>query len=281
MVPMEKPFVCLQSDFGLYWGAVSSMHGVIASVDPALQVRDISHLLPRYQPWAASFCLHYTIVSWPCGTIFVSVVDPGVGTARRSCAAKTAGGQFVITPDNGTLTHVAAAGIVEVREIDETVNRRPDTDRYNTFHGRDVYAYTAGRLAAGIIDFEGVGPAYPVEEIVRFPLERPEIGHGFAAGHVTMADRHFGCVTTNISIVDFEKTGIVHGDRPQVIITHGDAVLFKERVRYHRSFGFVGLDEPILYNGSTGYLLIALNQGHFTEKYGIDAGLDFRVILSL
>jgi S-adenosylmethionine hydrolase len=279
---LEKPFICLQSDFGLYWGSVSSMHGVIASVDAALQVRDISHLLPLYQPWAASFCLHYTMPCWPRGTVFVSVVDPGVGTSRRSCAVKTAAGQYIITPDNGTLTHAAASpGIVEARQIDEAVNRRPGTERYNTFHGRDVYAYTAARLASGIIDFEGVGPAYPVEEIVRFPLVPPNIGPGYASGHVTMADRHFGCVTTNISIEDFEKTGIVHGERPLVTIAHKDKTLFGERVLYHRSFGFVGLGEPILYNGSTGYLLIALNQGHFTDTYGIGAGLDHKVILSL
>jgi S-adenosylmethionine hydrolase len=279
---MEKPFICLQSDFGLYWGAVSCMHGVIASVDPALQVRDISHLLPLYQPWAASFCLHYTMASWPPGTVFVSVVDPGVGTARRSCAAKTAGGQFIITPDNGTLTHAAVSpGIVEAREIDEAVNRRPDTDRYNTFHGRDIFAYTAGRLASGIINFEEIGPIYPVEEIERFPLIPPEIGAGYASGYVAMADRHFGCVTTNISIDNFEKTGIAHGDRPLVTIMHGRKKLFGKRVLYHRSFGFVGAGEPILYNGSTGYLLIALNQAHFTDKYGIGAGLDYRIVLSL
>jgi S-adenosylmethionine hydrolase len=258
------------------------MHGVIASVDPALQVRDISHLLPLYKPWAASFCLHYTMPCWPPGTIFVSVVDPGVGTARRSCVAKTAGGHFIVTPDNGTLTHAAASpGIVEAREIDEAVNRRPDTGRYNTFHGRDIFAYTAGRLASGIIDFEGVGPAYPVEEITRFPLVPPDIAPGRASGHITMADRHFGGVTTNISLEDFEKTGIVHGERPLVTITHKDKTLFGERVLYHRSFGFVGLGEPILYNGSTGYLIIALNQGHFTDTYGIDAGVDYKINLSL
>jgi S-adenosylmethionine hydrolase len=196
--------------------------------------------------------------------------------------AKTAGGQYIVTPDNGTLTHAAASpGIVGVREIDETVNRRPDTGRYNTFHGRDVYAYTAGRLASGVIDFEGVGSAYPVEEIVRFPLVPPEIAPGRASGHITMADRHFGGVTTNISIEDFEKTAIVHGESPLVTITHKEKTLFGERVLYHRSFGFVGLGEPILYNGSIGYLLIALNQGHFTDKYGIKAGLDYKISLSL
>ncbi|MDR2068275.1 MAG: SAM-dependent chlorinase/fluorinase [Spirochaetaceae bacterium] len=279
---MEKPFICLQTDFGLYWGAVSSMHGVIASIDPALRVEDISHLLPIYQPWAASFCLNYTMPCWPEGTIFVSVVDPGVGTSRRACAAKTAAGQFVITPDNGTLTHIKAfPGIREVREIDEGVNRRPGTARYNTFHGRDIFAYTAGRLAAGIIGFEEVGPAYPVEEIESFPLVPPEFGKGYASGHISMADHHFGGATTNIPIEGFEGTGFVHGDKPLVTITHQGREVFRERVLYHRSFGFVGLGEPILYNGSTGYILIGLNQGNFSDQYAIEAGLDWKVVLSI
>jgi S-adenosylmethionine hydrolase len=279
---MIKPFICLQSDFGLYWGAVSSMHGVIASIDPSLQVRDISHLLPMYQPWAASFCLNYTMPCWPEGTVFVSVVDPGVGTSRRACAAKTAGGQYVITPDNGTLTHVKAfPGIAEVREIDEKLNRRPGTGRCNTFHGRDIFAYTAGRLAAGIIGFEEIGPAYPVEDTVAFPLVPPEIGRGYASGHIAMADHHFGGATTSIPVEDFEKTGIVHGDRPLVTIGHEGKEVFRERVLYHRSFGFAGRGEPILYNGSTGCMIIGLNQAAFTEKYAVEAGLDWKVVLSL
>jgi S-adenosylmethionine hydrolase len=279
---MEKPFICLQSDFGLYWGSVSSMHGVIAAVDLTLQVRDISHLLPLYQPWAASFCLNYTMPCWPAGTIFVSVVDPGVGTSRRACAAKTAAGQYIITPDNGTLTHLKAfPGITEVREIDEKLNRRPGTARYNTFHGRDIFAYTAGRLAAGIIGFEEVGPAYPVEEIEAFPLIPPEIGKGYASGHISMADHHFGGATTNVSIEGFEGTGFVHGDKPLVTITHREREVFRERVLYHRSFGFAGLGEPILYNGSTGYMIIGLNQANFSDKYAIEAGLDWKVILSV
>jgi S-adenosylmethionine hydrolase len=279
---MEKPFICLQSDFGLYWGSVSSMHGVIASIDPALQVRDISHLLPMYQPWAASFCLNYTMPCWPEGTIFVSVVDPGVGTSRRACAAKTANGQYVITPDNGTLTHVKAfPGIVEVREIDEKLNRRPGTSRYNTFHGRDLFAYTAGRLAAGIIGFEGVGPAYPAGDIESFPLLPPEIRAGYASGHISMADHHFGGATTSIPIEGFEKTGIAYGDRPLVTITCKEREFFREQVLYHRSFGFAGMGEPILYNGSTGYMIIGLNQASFTDKYAVGAGLDWKVILSL
>ncbi|MDR1893776.1 MAG: SAM-dependent chlorinase/fluorinase, partial [Spirochaetales bacterium] len=152
---------------------------------------------------------------------------------------------------------------------------------YETFHGRDIFAYAAGRLGAGIAGFESLGPAYPVEEIKTFPLTVPEIKRGYARGHITLADHHFGSVTTNISIPAFEKTGLVHGDKPLLTITHKGRELFRDPVLYHRSFGFAALGEPILYNGSTGYMLIGLNQANFTEKFGLDGGLDYIVILSL
>lgn len=258
------------------------MHGVIASIDPALQVRDLCHLIPKFQSWAASFCLSYTMPCWPAGTVFVSVVDPGVGTARRACAAKTGNGQYVITPDNGTLTHIKAlVGIEEVREINERTNRRPGTEMMDTFHGRDLFAYTAGRLAAGIIDFAGVGPAYPAGEIVVFSLDPPVKGEGFIQGIITGADHHFGNPSTNISIADFESLGLAWGDTALVTVTcegsGGSREVFRKPVLYHRSFGHVGIGEPILYNGSTGYMILGLNQASMTEVYGIEAGTDWKV----
>ena len=100
--------------------------------------------------------------------MFVSVVDPGVGTDRRSIVAKTTENQYIITPDNGTLTHIKSdIGIVEARIIDETVNRLPHSGESYTFHGRDVYAYTGARLASGVITFEEVGPEVPVDSVIR------------------------------------------------------------------------------------------------------------------
>jgi S-adenosylmethionine hydrolase len=258
------------------------MHGVIASIDPELQVRDLCHYIPKFQSWAASFCLSYTMPCWPEGTIFVSVVDPGVGTARRSCVAKTGSGQYIVTPDNGTLTHIRAqAGVTEIREIDERVNRRPGTERMNTFHGRDLFAYTAGRLAAGIIDFSGVGPEYPVEESGVFPLEPPIKGKGFIRGIITGADHHFGNPSTNISIADFESLGLAYGDTVLVTITHegpsGSREVFKKPVLYHRSFGYAEIGEPILYNGSTGYMILSLNQESMVDTYDLEAGPDWKI----
>ena len=168
-----KSILVFQTDFTYKESAVSAMYGVVKSVDRELEIIDGTHEIPQYDTWSASFRLYQPMNFWPEGTVFVSVVDPGVGTPRKACVAKTVNGYYIVTPDNGSLTHVKAwVGITEVREIDESVNRLrgKNTENTNVFHGRDVFAYCGARLASGIIDFEGVGLAYPVEEIITHPL---------------------------------------------------------------------------------------------------------------
>jgi S-adenosylmethionine hydrolase len=278
---MAKPFICMQSDFDTQGGAPSCMHGVILSVDPELRIFDLSHHIPKFQIWAASWTLSYVAPCWPQETVFVSVVDPGVGGSRRAAAAKTLGGQYVITPDNGSLTHVKAAiGISEIREIDETINRRPGTEQFNTFHGRDIFAYTAARLASGIISFEETGPAYPLEEIISYPLPPPLVEPGYARGIIVSANTHFGTAVSDIAIGDFEKAGFVLGDRAGVKISHKGKEVFSGRILYHRSFSSVAQGDAILYNGSTGHIYISLNQASFVEKYRIGAGPDWNIEFS-
>ena len=156
----EKPILVFQTDFTYAEGAVSSMYGVVKTVDRALEIMDGTHKIPQYDTWSASYRLYQSLPFWPKGTIYVSVVDPGVGTKRRACVARTSDGHYVVSPDNGSLTHLKRyIGIEEVREIDESVNRLKSTRGTSVFHGRDLFGYTAARLASGIIDFEGVGPA--------------------------------------------------------------------------------------------------------------------------
>lgn len=278
---MKKPAICIQTDFGIHWGAPSSMHGVIYSLDPTVHVNDITHMIKKFDPWEASYCLFYTIPTWPQGTIFVSVVDPGVGTSRKACVALTAHGQYIVTPDNGSLTHVKALhGIVEVREIDEKVNRRPHSEKHNTFHGRDLFAYCAGKLAAGLITFEEVGPAYPLEEIITYPLPDSTSSQEQAQGIITNADRHFGGISTNILIEDFEAAGFKEGDWIKVAIRHQDQTVFDQEVLYHRSFGFVEMGQPVVFNGLTGYMSMGLREADLLEAYGLEAGPQWQINFS-
>lgn len=117
---MTKQLLVLQSDFGISDGAVSAMYGVINSVSKDLQIYDLTHQIPQFNIWEASYRLLQTVTYWPKDTIFVSIVDPGVGSKRRSVAVLTEDGHYIITPDNGTLTHIAHYGTIkEVRLIDE------------------------------------------------------------------------------------------------------------------------------------------------------------------
>ncbi len=119
-----KPILVFQTDFTYKEGAVCAMYGVVKSVDRELEIIDGTHEIPQYDIWSASYRLFQSMRFWPAGTIFVSVVDPGVGTPRRACVAQTADGYTVVTPDNGTLTHIAhEVGILAVREIDQAINR--------------------------------------------------------------------------------------------------------------------------------------------------------------
>src|SRR6267142_5480736 len=151
LILAQNKIVVFQSDFGLKDGAVSAMKGVANGVSTDLKLYDLTHEIPAYNIWEAAYRLEQTVPYWPTGTVFVSVVDPGVGTSRKSVVLRTKTGQYIVTPDNGTLTLIAESlGIAEVREIDEAVNRRQDSKNSYTFHGRDVYAYTGARLAAGV-----------------------------------------------------------------------------------------------------------------------------------
>ncbi len=140
-----KPLI-LQSDFGHGDGAVSAMYGVAEGVCEGIRIFDLTHEISQYDIWEASYRLIQTVGYWPAGSVFVSVVDPGVGSTRRSIAVKTQGGQYIITPDNGTLTHVKRTiGLAQARQIDETINRLPGSSESYTFHGRDIYAFTGAR----------------------------------------------------------------------------------------------------------------------------------------
>ena len=258
-----------------------TMDGVCMMVDPQLRVFDSTHNIPSFDTYTASTSLDFVVDYWPAGTVFVSVVDPGVGTSRRGCVAKLKNGSYVVTPDNGTLTHMLLhPGIAQVRQIDEAYNRLPGSEGVNIFHGRDVFAYTAARLAAGVISYEEVGPAYPVEEIVRHPLPCPAAeADGAITGMVASADTHFGLVCSNIPMDWFAEQGFAYGDVLEVSITGGGREVYRGDVPYVSSFGAVAVGEPLLMNSEVRTIQIAVNQENMTDKYKIGCGPDWRITL--
>lgn len=273
-----KPCIVWQTDFGLKWGAVAAMRGVCKQVDPTLECMDITHEIEQYNIPAASREIMYVEPFWPKGTIFVSVVDPGVGTERRACVAKLKDGNYIITPDNGTLTHLFyQVGIEEIREIDESVNRYPGTEEVSVFHGRDIFAYTAARLAAGVITFEQVGPSYPVEEAVIFEqdLIQAKVKGTIIEGVVSSVSDPFGSIALNILSKDFKAAGYAHGEKVMVTLKRNGQAYFSKEVLYQKSFGFVAVGEEILFDSSTNYIELGINQGNFKETYQVGAGSEY------
>lgn len=275
-----KPILVFQTDFTYKEGAVSSMYGVVKTVDRELEIMDGTHEIPQYDTWSASYRLYQSLQFWPEGTIYVSVVDPGVGTARKACVAKTVDGYYIVTPDNGSLTHVKKfIGIEAVREIDESVNRLrgKGTEGVAIFHGRDLFGYTAARLGSGIIDFEGVGPEYPVEEIVEHEMFDPVIEPGKVTGYFEICDPNFGNLWTNIPLQKFEEAGFKHGDYVKAIICHEGEVVFDQTVLFHKSFGFAPKGEPMVYNNELMKIAMAVSQGSMIEKFGVNFGPEWTV----
>lgn len=267
----------LQTDFGTRDGAVAAMKGVAFSVDADLPIHDLSHENTPYDIWEASYRLKQTVEYWPKATVFVSVIDPGVGTTRKSVVLETRSGHFIVTPDNGTLTHVAEdLGITAVRQIDETLHRRAGSVLSHTFHGRDVYALTGARLAAGIIRFEEVGPLLE-PEVVTLPHAPARFEAGVIHGGIPALDARYGNVWTNIPAGLLEQLDVAHGDRLAVSITHRDTVVFSADVPYAFTFGDVPEGEPLLYLNSLLNLSLALNQADFARTHGIRSGGEWQV----
>jgi S-adenosylmethionine hydrolase len=274
---MNKLLV-FQSDFGLVDGAVSAMHGVANTVDDTLKIQDLTHDIPPYSIWDASYRLFQTIEYWPKGTVFVSVVDPGVGSSRRSVVAETVGGQYIVTPDNGTLTHINKyVGLKEMREIDETKHRREDTEHSYTFHGRDVYANTGAKLASGKISFDQIGSTVDLDLTCELEVGEVEQDLNFVKGTIDILDIRFGSLWTNIPRNIFVETGFQHGDNVEVIIRNGSTMAYNNRIVYGRSFADVYASEQIIYVNSVYNMAIAINQGNFARAYNIGTGRHWKI----
>ncbi|MBF8970877.1 MULTISPECIES: S-adenosyl-l-methionine hydroxide adenosyltransferase family protein [unclassified Streptococcus] len=268
----------LQSDFGLVDGAVSAMIGVALEEARDLNIHHLTHDITPYHIEEASYRLFQTIDYWPEGTTFVSVVDPGVGSKRKSVVALTKRNQYIVTPDNGTLSYIKDE-VVAVREISEVSNRRANTEHSYTFHGRDVYAYTGAKLASGHITFEEVGPELSVEHIVEIPVVKTTHGPDWVQGVVDILDVRFGSLWTSIKREDFQKLEPDFGDRFEVTIYNNDMLVYQNQVVYGKSFADVRIGQPVLYVNSVYRLGLAINQGSFSKAYNVGVGPQWSIQL--
>lgn len=272
----------LQTDFGLVDRAVSAMNGVIKQVDQSLEVSNLTHEIPPFDIWTASYRLFQTVKYWPQGTVFVSVVDPGVGSARRSVVVETSGGQFVVTPDNGSLTHLqATVGITKAWQIDEAHNRLPGSEESQTFHGRDIFAYNGARLAAGQVQGADLGPEIDPASLIKLPLVPAKIEGDRLTGTIEIADVRFGSLWTNIPQELVAEFGLDFGHQVRVQITQAGRLVHELTVPYVRSFAAVEEGSPLAYLNSVYCFGLALNKGSFASQYHIGTGNDWQVSVQL
>lgn len=274
-----KAAVVLQTDFGLKDGAVASMKGVIRGVDEGIDVFDLTHEIPPYNIWEAAYRLSQAAAYWPPGTVFVSVVDPGVGTDRKSIVLLTKSGHYFVSPDNGSLGLVAEQlGIAAVREIDEAANRRASSQGSYTFHGRDVYAYTAARLASGKISFEAVGKRLS-DTVTTIRYQRAMAAGDSIRGMIPVLDIQYGNIWTNIPDSLLRASGFDYGDTLAIRINHNGRCFFQGIVPLVHTFGEVGPGSVMAYFNSLMQLSVAINQGSMADSFQVGSGPQWQVVV--
>ncbi len=246
--------------YGLY---VGEMKGVILSINPEVALVDITHEVSRHDIAEGAFLLYASYRYFPPGTVFVGVVDPGVGTARRAVAIQTSHYYFV-GPDNGLLYPASSEdGIEEVVEIESGRYTMPKISR--TFHGRDVFAPAAAHLSSGIPISE-LGPRVPVGSLVKLEFGRAEVGDRRVRGRVLFVDR-FGNLITNVRPADLERAGIGIGDVLELEI--GST---KVEVVYAEAYSRVPEGSLLCLVGGFDLLEISVNRGSAAEALGAERG---------
>ena len=277
--PAKSPII-FYTDFGTRDGALAAMKGVVYGLAPDLAVEDLSHENPS-DMFEGAYRLYQTAPFWPKRSVFVTVIDPGVGTDRLSIVLKTKAGHYFVGPDNGLFTLIAEEeGIEGVRQIDEKTNRRPGSEKSYTFHGRDVFAYTGAKLAAGKISFEQVGPEVPAAKLVKVTYQKPAKKGDALTGMIPVLDVNYGNVWSNIPQEMFDALKIKDGGKVRVKTFHNGQLVDDLTAPYVHTFGNVPVGEPLVYINSLMNVSVALNQGNYAAAKKIESGEGWSVEVS-
>jgi S-adenosylmethionine hydrolase len=257
-----RPTIVFMTDFGTANDAVAICRAVIYGIAPDARLSDITHQVTPFSIEEASRFLYGVTPYYPANTVFLIVVDPGVGTSRKAIVAKSKKGQYFVAPDNGVLTPTLDRdGFDSAREITNQ-NWMIQAAVSSTFHGRDIFSPTAAHLAAGW-DYNLVGPALP--ELVRLTTKTATFTDKGIAGDLIGLDDPYGSLITDIPREDFQKLGYVAGDKVPVQINKKPVTL-----PYGKTFMDVPVGDSLLYIDSRGRLAIAVNQGNYSKKFNVE-----------
>lgn len=263
------------TDFSVRDGAVSAMKGVAFGVSPKLAQFDLTHEVPPFNIWEGACRLKQTAAYWPSNTVFVCVVDPGVGTERKSVVCRTQSGHTFVGPNNGLFTFVPEAlGTTAVREIDLARHRLPGSAESYTFHGRDVFAYVGAQIAVGRLGFADVGPVF-APGVQRIPHQAAELKAGTLHGTIPVLDVQYGNVWSNVGRDTFARLGAQIGDRFSVRIRKAGKTVCRFEAPYVATFGDVPPGKPLLFLNSLLEVSVALNQASLAGKHHIGSGPDW------
>ena len=257
----ERPTIVFMTDFGTANDAVAICRAVIYGIAADVRLTDITHQVTPFQVEEAARFLAGVTPYYPAGTIFLVVVDPGVGTSRKAIVVKSKKGQYFVLPDNGVITQVIDRdGLERAHEITNRSWMISDAIS-STFHGRDIFSPTAAHLAGGW-DFTQAGPE--VKELVRLEPKTSVMNDRGIDGDVIGLDDPYGSLISNVPGDDFKKLGYNLGDNVTVQIA-GKSVV----VPYVKTFMGVPVGESLLYIDSRGRVGIAVNQGNYATKFNV------------
>jgi S-adenosylmethionine hydrolase len=250
------------TDFGTANDAVAICRAVIYGIAPTVRITDITHQVTPFSIEEASRFLYGVTPYYPAGTVFLSVIDPGVGTSRKAVVVKSKKGQYFVAPDNGLLTPVLDRdGLDSAREITNT-NWMIQAAVSSTFHGRDIFSPAAAHLAAGW-DFTLAGPVVP--QLVQLTVKTSTTGPTGIAGDILGLDDPFGSLITNVPGDEFKNLGYVPGDKVTVQLNKKLVTL-----PFGKTFMDVPVGEALLYIDSRGRVGLAVNQGNYSKNFHFD-----------
>jgi S-adenosylmethionine hydrolase len=258
----SRPAIVFMTDFGTANDSVAICRAVIFAIAPDVRLTDITHQVTPFSIEEASLFLYSVTPYYPAGTVFLVVVDPGVGTTRRAVIVKSQKGQYFVLPDNGLITSTLDRdGLDSARQITNQ-NWMIQAPLSSTFHGRDIFSPAAAHLAAGW-DFNLVGPA--VSQLVRLTIKTSTTTDKGIDGDIIGLDDPFGSLVTDIPDTDFKSLGYNLGDKITVQINNKPVTL-----PYARTFMDVPVGDSLLYIDSRGRVGIAINQGNYSKKFALE-----------
>jgi S-adenosylmethionine hydrolase len=260
--PGSRPTIVFMTDFGTANDAVAICKAVMLGIAPDARIMDITHQVTPFSIEEGARFLEAVTPYYPAGTVFVAVVDPGVGTSRKAIVVKSRKGQYFVLPDNGLITPVLDRdGLEMAREITNQ-NWMIQSAISSTFHGRDIFSPSGAHLAAGW-DFNLVGPEIP--QLVRLTPKTSTTNEKGIDGDILGLDDPFGSLITDIPGDEFKKLGYNLSDKVAVQINKKPVTL-----PYVKTFMDVPVGDSLLFIDSRGRVSIAVNQGNYSKKFAVE-----------